>query len=226
MQTQLPYIESLIESGRYPLLTRRLRRSRTARSRPPQARLRPRARTSARWPREDAPRIAHLRRAACLSLAATITPDQGNRRCAPRTLAKPIASRDFWLSPRRRSRRRCRTHHDPAATTSLDDTSAVGKRGLHKQGGDRPAPRRLCVYTTTGLFPDESDRLDDERVYFDAGTILIQLGGMAKLYPGWTGPFRIDSVAGSTSSAALEPGKAEGEASRREPNAARSAERP
>jgi predicted ester cyclase len=38
------------------------------------------------------------------------------------------------------------------------------------------------------LFPKGSDRLDDERVYLDAGTLLMQLGVIPKLYPGWTGP--------------------------------------
>lgn len=45
-----------------------------------------------------------------------------------------------------------------------------------------------CRMTAFFFFPDGSDRLDDERVYFDAGTILIQLGIIAKFYPGWTGP--------------------------------------
>ena len=45
-----------------------------------------------------------------------------------------------------------------------------------------------CRMTAFFFFPDGSDRLDDERVYFDAGTILIQLGIIPKLYPGWTGP--------------------------------------
>ncbi len=45
-----------------------------------------------------------------------------------------------------------------------------------------------CRMTAFFFFPDGSDRLDDERVYFDAGTILIQLGVIAKFYPGWTGP--------------------------------------
>jgi hypothetical protein len=38
------------------------------------------------------------------------------------------------------------------------------------------------------FFPTGSDRLDDERVYFDGGTLLMQLGVIPKLYPGWTGP--------------------------------------
>jgi predicted ester cyclase len=45
-----------------------------------------------------------------------------------------------------------------------------------------------CRMTGFFFFPDGSDRLVDERVYFDAGTILMQLGVIAKLYPGWSGP--------------------------------------
>jgi predicted ester cyclase len=45
-----------------------------------------------------------------------------------------------------------------------------------------------CRMTAFFFFPHGSDRLDDERVYFDAGTILIQLGVIPKLYPGWRGP--------------------------------------
>ncbi len=45
-----------------------------------------------------------------------------------------------------------------------------------------------CRMTAFFFFPRGSDRLDDERVYFDAGTVLIQLGVIAKLYPGWSGP--------------------------------------
>lgn len=48
--------------------------------------------------------------------------------------------------------------------------------------------RVSCRMTAFFFFPDGSDRIDDERVYFDAGTILIQLGVIPKLYPGWTGP--------------------------------------
>ena len=59
METQIPYIQSLIESGRYPLLTRVVLDARgPARSRPPRARLRPGARAGARWPGDDAPRLA------------------------------------------------------------------------------------------------------------------------------------------------------------------------
>jgi predicted ester cyclase len=45
-----------------------------------------------------------------------------------------------------------------------------------------------CRMTAFFFFPDGSERLDDERVYFDAGTILMQLGIISKFYPGWTGP--------------------------------------
>ncbi len=48
--------------------------------------------------------------------------------------------------------------------------------------------RVSCRMTAFFFFPKGSDRLDDERVYFDAGTILMQLGVIPKLYPGWTGP--------------------------------------
>ena len=48
MQVQTPYIGRLIDSGHYPLLTRVVFDAQSAaRSRPPQARLRPGARTSA-----------------------------------------------------------------------------------------------------------------------------------------------------------------------------------
>ncbi len=45
-----------------------------------------------------------------------------------------------------------------------------------------------CRMTAFFFFPKGSDQLDDERVYFDAGTFLIQLGVISKFYPGWTGP--------------------------------------
>jgi predicted ester cyclase len=45
-----------------------------------------------------------------------------------------------------------------------------------------------CRMTAFFFFPEGSDRLDDERVYFDAGTILMQLGVIPRFYPGWTGP--------------------------------------
>ncbi len=48
--------------------------------------------------------------------------------------------------------------------------------------------RVSCRMTAFFFFPRGSDRLDDERVYFDAGTLLMQLGVIPKLYPGWTGP--------------------------------------
>jgi predicted ester cyclase len=53
-----------------------------------------------------------------------------------------------------------------------------------------PATGKKISVRMTALFffPKGSDRLDDERVYFDAGTVLIQLGVIAKFYPGWTGP--------------------------------------
>ncbi len=48
--------------------------------------------------------------------------------------------------------------------------------------------RVSCRMTAFFFFPKDSDRLDDERVYFDAGTILMQLRVIPKLYPGWTRP--------------------------------------
>jgi hypothetical protein len=45
-------------------------------------------------------------------------------------------------SPTWHSRRGCCSSHHPAATTGLNDACAVGKGGLRKQGGDRPAPRQ------------------------------------------------------------------------------------
>jgi hypothetical protein len=47
-----------------------------------------------------------------------------------------------------------------------------------------------CRMTSFFFFPKGSDQLDDERVYFDAGTFLIQLGVISKFYPGWTGPLQ------------------------------------
>ena len=45
-----------------------------------------------------------------------------------------------------------------------------------------------CRMAAFFFFARGSDRLDDERVYFDAGTLLIQLGVIPKFYPGWLGP--------------------------------------
>jgi predicted ester cyclase len=55
--------------------------------------------------------------------------------------------------------------------------------------GIAPTGRKVsCRMTAFFFFPAGSDRLDDERVYFDGGTILMQLGVIPKLYAGWTGP--------------------------------------
>jgi predicted ester cyclase len=48
--------------------------------------------------------------------------------------------------------------------------------------------RVSCRMTAFFFFPTGSDRLDDERVYFDGGTLLMQLGVIPKLYPSWTRP--------------------------------------
>lgn len=55
--------------------------------------------------------------------------------------------------------------------------------------GIAPTGKKVsCRMAAFFFFPKGSDQLDDERVYFDAGTVLIQLGVIAKFYPGWTGP--------------------------------------
>ncbi len=72
--------------------------------------------------------------------------------------------------------------------------------------GTPPTGKKVsCRMTAFFFFPAGSDRLADERVYFDAGTILMQLGVIAKLYQGWSGPLpRCTSTAeaGSWDSAA------------------------
>ena len=138
-----PLLESLIESGRYPLLTRVLFDARAPHD---PDRLKHGfdlgLERSARWSRDDAPRIAHLRRAVRISLAAAITLNQGNRRRAPTSLAKPIASRDFWSVAQAIPRRGRCSPHDLAATTGQNDARAVAEGGLRQQDADRPAPRQ------------------------------------------------------------------------------------
>jgi steroid delta-isomerase-like uncharacterized protein len=46
---------------------------------------------------------------------------------------------------------------------------------------------RMCAFF---FFAKGGDKIVTERVYFDAGTILQQLGIIPTLYPGWRGPLR------------------------------------
>ena len=80
MQTQVPYIESLMASGRYPLVTRVVLDARHAtRSRPPRARLRSGPRASARRAGHDAPRRAQGPERQRVKSGARVSPRSATR---------------------------------------------------------------------------------------------------------------------------------------------------
>ncbi len=171
MQTQTPLHQEPDRERPLPAPhPRRPRRSRSARSRPPQARLRPGARASARWPRHDAPRIAHPRQAARLSLAATITPDQRNP--AIRAEAHLPSRSRARVSPRQHSRRHRRSPHDPAATTGPNDAFALRKERCANTAALDPPVANLAPASRDGG-SDRRRSLLRARTRQDAGAFEI-----------------------------------------------------